>query len=184
MEQNAVTLLILLLVGVAGVLGWIAYSQNGRVTDLTGQVAVLQKQIGHKAQQQFDDWKNKELQQITLRQKEIASREAQVQLQEWKIAHETSIRQDAIFRSQSVITGKVSEHLAPYFPGFPYNPKDARFIGSPIDIIVFDGANDGEVQEVVFLEVKTGSSSLNCGACGMARVKPLTPDYNLNLTHL
>jgi predicted Holliday junction resolvase-like endonuclease len=44
--------------------------------------------------------------------------------------------------------------------GFPYNPKDARFLGTPIDFLVFDGMSDDDVREVVFLEIKTGGSSL------------------------
>ncbi|MBK7599648.1 MAG: hypothetical protein IPJ07_14450 [Acidobacteria bacterium] len=75
--------------------------------------------------------------------------------------NEVSIRQDAIFRSQAVIRGKITEHLAPYMPLFPYNPKDVRFVGSPIDFIVFDGADDDYINEIVFLEVKSGNSSLN-----------------------
>jgi predicted Holliday junction resolvase-like endonuclease len=43
---------------------------------------------------------------------------------------------------------------------FPYNPKDARFIGSPVDIVVFDGADEGAIRDVVFLEVKTGNNAL------------------------
>ena len=43
---------------------------------------------------------------------------------------------------------------------FPYDPKDARFLGTPIDLIVFDGMNDGSMRDIIFLEVKSGSSSL------------------------
>jgi predicted Holliday junction resolvase-like endonuclease len=45
-------------------------------------------------------------------------------------------------------------------PLFPYNPKDVRFVGNPIDLIVFDGASEGCLRDVIFLEVKTGRSSL------------------------
>lgn len=82
-------------------------------------------------------------------------------MQEWKVTYEAGIRADAIMRSQAVIAGKVTENIVPYMPVFPYNPKDVRFIGSPVDLIVFDGAAEGRLREVVFLEVKTGSSSLN-----------------------
>ncbi|MBU2260120.1 hypothetical protein KKC44_05975, partial [Patescibacteria group bacterium] len=34
-------------------------------------------------------------------------------------------------------------------------------IGKPIDFIFFKGMNEKEITEVVFLEVKTGTSSLN-----------------------
>ena len=77
---------------------------------------------------------------------------------QWRQTHEANIRADAILRSSAVIKGRVSEHLAPYI-SFPYNPRDARFIGSPIDIIVFNGAEEGYIREVVFLEVKTGDAA-------------------------
>jgi predicted Holliday junction resolvase-like endonuclease len=47
----------------------------------------------------------------------------------------------------------------PYLPTFTFNPKDARFIGSPIDILVFDGMDEGELRELVFIEVKTGPTA-------------------------
>ena len=69
---------------------------------------------------------------------------------------EAAIREDTLRRSQSVIAGKATEHLAPLLPGFEFDPRDARFLGSPIDFIVFDGLSEGEIQEIVFIEVKTG----------------------------
>ena len=79
----------------------------------------------------------------------------------WKARHTGAIRLDAIQRSQAVTIGKVSEQLLPYLPDFPFNPKDARFLGSPVDLVVFDGLDDGEVRRVVFIEVKTGTSGLS-----------------------
>jgi predicted Holliday junction resolvase-like endonuclease len=70
-------------------------------------------------------------------------------------------RKDAVQRSRSVTAGKVFEQLIPYLPHFSYNPKDARFLGSPIDFVVFDGLDEDRVDRVVFVEVKTGSSSLS-----------------------
>ena len=69
-------------------------------------------------------------------------------------------RQDSLERSRSTISGKVFENLAPLVPGFLFNPKDARWLGSPIDFVVFDGLDDGEIRSVVFVEVKTGRSQL------------------------
>lgn len=51
--------------------------------------------------------------------------------------------------------------LAPYLPDFPYNPTEARFIGKPIDLIVFRGMDEKDIQEVIFVEVKSGKSRLN-----------------------
>jgi predicted Holliday junction resolvase-like endonuclease len=69
---------------------------------------------------------------------------------------EAAIREDTLRRSQSVVAGKATEHLAPLLPGFEFDPRDARFLGSPVDFIVFDGLSDGDVAEIVFVEVKTG----------------------------
>lgn len=73
---------------------------------------------------------------------------------------EREVRQDSVDRSRSTLSGQVLEKLAPHFPEFPYDPTDLRFIGTPVDYIVFDGLAEGEVQEVVFLEVKSGRSNL------------------------
>jgi predicted Holliday junction resolvase-like endonuclease len=82
-------------------------------------------------------------------------------LQAWKIRYTKSVREDAVSRSQAVTVGKVFEQLVPHLPEFDFNPKDARFIGSPVDFVVFDGLNDGEVRSVVFVEVKTGRADLS-----------------------
>jgi predicted Holliday junction resolvase-like endonuclease len=78
----------------------------------------------------------------------------------WKVRYTAMIREDAVQRSLAVTTGKVHEQLIPYLPAFPYNPKDVRFLGSPVDLVVFDGLAEGRLQRIVFLEVKTGGSSL------------------------
>jgi len=79
----------------------------------------------------------------------------------WKGRYTRAVRADAIVRSQAVITGRVSEQLLPFFPGFGFNPKDARFLGSPVDFVVFDGLDDGALRRVVFVEVKTGDADLS-----------------------
>jgi len=74
----------------------------------------------------------------------------------------SKIRRDAIKRSRSVIGGQLAEQVAPFLPGFPCNPGDARFIGKPVDFIAFPGmAEDNEVHEVLLIEVKTGKSNLS-----------------------
>ncbi|HWP37454.1 MAG TPA: Holliday junction resolvase-like protein [Gemmatimonadales bacterium] len=78
----------------------------------------------------------------------------------WRARYTAAIREDAVLRSQAVTAGKVHEQLTPYLPAFPYNPKDARFLGSPIDLVVFDGLAEGQLRRIVFLEVKTGRSEL------------------------
>ncbi len=72
-----------------------------------------------------------------------------------------SIRQDAVSRSRAVLGGQFSEQLAPYLPDFPYSPTEARFIGKPIDLIVFKGADAQSIQEVIFVEIKSGEARLS-----------------------
>jgi predicted Holliday junction resolvase-like endonuclease len=78
----------------------------------------------------------------------------------WRVRYSAKIRENAVQRSLAVTAGKVHEQLVPYLPEFGFNPKDARFLGSPVDLIVFDGLAAGEVKRVVFLEVKTGGAPL------------------------
>jgi predicted Holliday junction resolvase-like endonuclease len=79
--------------------------------------------------------------------------------EELKAARNQSVRQ-----SRSVLLGKAAEQIAPLLPAFcdRYSPSDARFLGAPIDYVIFDGLADGHLERVVFLEVKSGASaSLN-----------------------
>ena len=79
----------------------------------------------------------------------------------WKARYTRAVRQDAIQRSLAVTAGKVYEQLVPYLPNFPFNPKDVRFLGSPVDFVVFDGLSDGQVTRIVFVEIKTGDAQLS-----------------------
>ena len=114
----------------------------------------LKGRIEQRARQIFEEWRERELETTS-------ARKAEILFEEWKRRYEKEIRKDAIEKSKAVITGKVTEHLIPYLPEFKYNPKDARFIGSPIDLIVFDGLDDGELRKIVFVEVKSGKSTLS-----------------------
>ena len=58
-------------------------------------------------------------------------------------------------KSSEVRLGQISEQLVPFLDKFKYDPKNAHFIGMPIDYIVFN--ND----EVIFVEVKSGESTLS-----------------------
>ena len=71
------------------------------------------------------------------------------------------LRENAIKQSRAVLSGQFSEQLAPYLPDFPYNPTEARFIGKPIDFVVFKGMDEKKIDEVVFVEVKSGQSQLS-----------------------
>jgi len=93
---------------------------------------------------------------------------AQVELERWKAECTDTIRKDSVNRSRSTLKGKIAEQMAPFLPGFSCSPADARFIGSPIDFVVFDGYTratdgDGESVSVVLVEVKQGKGKLTRG---------------------
>jgi len=69
-------------------------------------------------------------------------------------------RKDAIQRSRAVLSGHFSEQLAPFLPEFNFKPTECKFIGKPIDFIVFNGMDNKEIEEIVFVEVKSGNSKL------------------------
>jgi len=39
--------------------------------------------------------------------------------------------------------------------------RDMTFVGKGIDYIIFDGLSSGNLKEIVFLEIKSGSSTQN-----------------------
>lgn len=71
------------------------------------------------------------------------------------------IKKDSIERSRASLGGQFSEQLAPYLPNFKYKPTECKFLGKPVDLIVFDGLDEKEIAEIVFVEVKSGGSELN-----------------------
>ena len=133
-----------------------------RMLQQTKALGDLEIQVHQLAEQKFEEYKSTvfqtEQERIMAEQKVVA----EASFERWKIDYETEIRQDAIKKSQAVTIGKVTEHIIPYFGGiFPYNPKEARFIGSPIDLIVFHNMEtDLDNISVHFIEVKTNTSSL------------------------
>jgi predicted Holliday junction resolvase-like endonuclease len=56
-----------------------------------------------------------------------------MQFEGWKRTEENAIRLDAAVRSQAVTKGKVAEQFVPYLPDFGYDPRDAKYLGHPID---------------------------------------------------
>jgi predicted Holliday junction resolvase-like endonuclease len=77
---------------------------------------------------------------------------------EWEGGKLESVIKKRLKQSRAVLGGLVSEQLAPLLPGFPFDPGDCRFIGKPVDFLVFKGMNEKEITEVIFLEVKTGTA--------------------------
>lgn len=75
----------------------------------------------------------------------------------WKLQVELG-RKDAVQRSRSTLEGQIYEQLVPFLPGFEYDPSDCRFLGSPIDLIVFKGLSKNNVTGIDIVEIKKGKS--------------------------
>ena len=73
---------------------------------------------------------------------------------------ESEIRRDAIERSSKILSGKTLEKLIPFLKKFNHSPHDVRWIGDPIDLVVFDGSSDDNPQKITFVEIKSGESEL------------------------
>ena len=77
---------------------------------------------------------------------------------------EKDIREDATLRGSRTLSGKTLEKLVPFLDKFNYDPHDVRWLGDPIDLVIFDGysKNNGkDLDQIVFLEVKSGNSKLS-----------------------
>jgi len=85
-----------------------------------------------------------------------------IEAAEWESGKLEGIVKSRLKQSRAVLGGLVSEQIAPLLNDFPFDPGDCRFIGKPVDFIVFKGMNGQNITEVIFLEVKSGTSkSLN-----------------------
>ena len=58
-------------------------------------------------------------------------------------------------KSSEVRLGQIGEHVAPFLADWPWDPKNFRFLGNPVDGIQFNE------DDVVFVEIKTGKSQLS-----------------------
>lgn len=72
-------------------------------------------------------------------------------------------KKEALQRQRPILGGLISEQIATLLPDFPKDLKtsEARFIGKPIDFLFFKGMDEQDITEVVFVEVKSGASSLS-----------------------
>ena len=91
------------------------------------------------------------------------------QLLQYQERNITDARRESVQRSRSSLKGQIAEQMAPLLPGFRYAPADARFLGDPIDYVVFNGytgLRDDRTSattdlDIVLLEVKQGASTLS-----------------------
>ena len=89
------------------------------------------------------------------------------QMEIWKKGELERAVKDSVNKSRSILRGKTTEQLVPLTEEFlkEFIPSDAKFLGSPIDYVIFSGAGsitDGEEKdiEIIFMDIKTGKARL------------------------
>ena len=98
---------------------------------------------------------------------------------ELELEHQQALAQaqkGSVNTSRAVLKGKMAEQLAPIMPQFEYLPSDAKFLGDPVDYVVFDGytdLRDGEGRaediEIVLIDIKSGGARLTKGQVAIAQ---------------
>jgi predicted Holliday junction resolvase-like endonuclease len=71
------------------------------------------------------------------------------------------LRKDIANQQRAGIKGRVTETFAPFLEGFPFKASECKFLGDPIDYVVFRGLDERDIKGVHFVEVKEGSSKLS-----------------------
>jgi predicted Holliday junction resolvase-like endonuclease len=62
--------------------------------------------------------------------------------------------------TRAVNVGKNLEKILPTMEDFKWTVPDCKFLGDPIDLIVFDGLSTHKVNSISFVEVKSGQATL------------------------
>jgi len=98
-----------------------------------------------------------------LRERGVIKREIDVRAEKRFMEMKDQVTTEALERSRATLKGRVAEQIVPFLVEFKYNPSDARFIGSPIDYVIFDGYTDLKDSKiarditVILADVKTGA---------------------------
>jgi predicted Holliday junction resolvase-like endonuclease len=84
-----------------------------------------------------------------------------LELEWWKKQQIEQTQQQGLEPSQSPSDSRLLNHLLPLLPGLQYHPNEMRFIGDPIDYVIFDGYTDAQennqsIREIIFVDVKRG----------------------------
>ena len=104
--------------------------------------------------------------------------EYQQYIAELELEHQQALldaQKRSVNTSRAVLKGKMAEQFAPILPEFQYLPSDAKFLGDPVDYVVFDGYTDfrdgdgsADDIEVILLDIKSGGARLSKGQQAIA----------------
>jgi predicted Holliday junction resolvase-like endonuclease len=99
-----------------------------------------------------------------------ASERARAHFELWRTAELRGIRRDALDSERSTLKERVGAEVAERMEPFPFVPADARFIGHPVQFVVFDGHTEVKDREaealrgVVFVSIGNGNGIADADA--------------------
>jgi predicted Holliday junction resolvase-like endonuclease len=132
-------------------LGLLAFLILAMIIYLARSNSIIQKEI----QKQSEN-------RLGLLRNEINEREKSKNdtlLSEWQISNEIEIRREAISVNGKQITEEIWSETNLLKDNFSFNPRDIKFIGKYIDLVVFDGVADETDVSIYFISiVKTNSN--------------------------
>jgi predicted Holliday junction resolvase-like endonuclease len=129
-----------LLVGLFILLAYYLFNSN----------SIIQKEFQRQLDSKYND--------IKYEIKNYEKAKADSLLKEWQTDNEVGIRRNAIAINSSRITSEISDETSIFSESFSFNPRDIKFIGKFIDLIVFDGAAEENEVSIYFLEVNRKNS--------------------------
>ncbi|MEB3767213.1 Holliday junction resolvase-like protein [Acinetobacter sp. MD2] len=105
--------------------------------------------------------------------------EYEQKIAELQLAHQHALKEaqkKSVNTSRAVLKGKMAEQFAPVLPGFNYLPSDAKFLGDPVDYVVFNGYSEfregnakAQDLELVLIDIKSGQARLSKGQQAIAQ---------------
>ena len=66
-----------------------------------------------------------------------------------------------IMAGDRIQEGNIQQPVLPTMRDFKWTVPDSKFLGDPIDLIVFNGLSVNKVKSINFIEVKSGKARLN-----------------------
>jgi predicted Holliday junction resolvase-like endonuclease len=85
-----------------------------------------------------------------------------LKFKEWVNDNEFEIRRRAINQSQNILNQKLTDELKLIHDHFSFNPKDIKYVGRFVDLIIFDGSSSDKEVTIYFVEIiKQNSNTLS-----------------------
>lgn len=135
---------------------------NQSLLERTDELAKVNREIDQLAANKNELFRKNEVTRIAAEQKSHAMTWANNQLEKWKLENETQIRKESKKKSEDIQIGQIYKRLTPFLEEFPWLPSDVRFLGGPIDFVVFEGlSEDRQELNIHLVQVKTGQSRLS-----------------------